>query len=195
MPQTQTPTEHPEVFMLREVAEILGLPPTRVKNWTIGRPHTIKPSIRAHGSGSRNLYDIYDLYRLAIVAQLSSDGFTADAIQLIMAELGNHFRASALALVTSSGGPAQWKKENHLQVRVVSPAQYKQDGWRVVDGPASSSFGCYVLNISKIAGIVDDLAERHVKGSVGIYRSVEEAPVKEEEMDLLRRKRKYKLEE
>src|SRR5450755_3901247 len=56
----------PALFMQSEAANILGLPNSLVKNWTIGRPLEINPSIAARGTGSRNLYDQRDLYRLAI---------------------------------------------------------------------------------------------------------------------------------
>jgi hypothetical protein len=110
-------------------------------------------------------------------------------------QLGTDFVASKFALVTTGDGQPQWKRGGQVHVQEVSPEQpEQQDGWRVVQGAVSRSFGLYVLNISKITQTVDRLAERFVKGSVGIYRSAEKAPAKEEP-DLLRPKRKFKLEE
>ncbi len=187
-----THTANP-VFLLSQAADILGMPQSRLKNWTNGRPLKISPSIGAQGTGSRNLYDRSDLYRLAVASQLNQDGFAARAIQLILDQLGTDFGASKFALVTTGDGRPQWKKGGQLHVQVVSSTKPAQESWQVVHGLVSRYCGCYVLNISKITTAVDGLTEQYVKGSVGIYRSVEKAPAKEE-LDMLRRTRKYNLE-
>ena len=76
-----------EVFELSEVAKILSVPKSRVKNWTIGRPLQIKPTVRiARGKGSRNLYGTNDVYLIALANQLYLDGFDARAIRGILRE-------------------------------------------------------------------------------------------------------------
>jgi DNA-binding transcriptional MerR regulator len=70
-----------EVFELGEIAKILGMPLTKAKNWTIGRPFTIEPSIKtASGHGSRNLYSLDDLYLMGLANELSKAGMAANAI-------------------------------------------------------------------------------------------------------------------
>ena len=70
-----------EVFELGEIAKILGMPITTVKNWTIGRPFTIEPSIKtASGHGSRNLFSLEDVYLMGLANELSKAGMAAKAI-------------------------------------------------------------------------------------------------------------------
>jgi DNA-binding transcriptional MerR regulator len=74
-----------EVFELAEVAEVLGMPKSKVKNWTIGRPLRITPSVRvASGKGTRNLYSVEDVYVLTLANQLNEDGFSPKAIQAVI---------------------------------------------------------------------------------------------------------------
>ena len=72
-----------EIFELSEVAEILEVPKARIKNWTIGRPLRITPTIRS-GKGTRNLYSVEDVYVLTLANQLNEDGFSPKAIQAVI---------------------------------------------------------------------------------------------------------------
>jgi len=76
--------EDPElrVFDRAEIAKIVGIPVTRVKDWSIGRPLDIKPSIRvSRRRGSPNFYSESDILRFALAKQLSTDGLTSIMIQ------------------------------------------------------------------------------------------------------------------
>ena len=74
-----------EIFELSEVARILEVPKARIKNWTIGRPLRITPTIRtASGKGTRNLYSVEDVYVLTLANQLNEDGFSPKAIQAVI---------------------------------------------------------------------------------------------------------------
>lgn len=74
-----------EIFELGDIAKILRMPITKVKNWTIGRPLEIAPSIRpASGHGSRSLYGMDDLYLFALANELSKAGLAAKAIGKVM---------------------------------------------------------------------------------------------------------------
>jgi hypothetical protein len=56
------------IYELGEVAALLHLEKSRIKNWTIGRPFTVRPSLRSSaGKGSRNLFGVTDLYCFALV--------------------------------------------------------------------------------------------------------------------------------
>jgi hypothetical protein len=68
-------------FDLIEMAELVGMKPAKVKNWTVGRPFTIHPSAyQATGRGSINLYSIQDVYLMAVAGEFSKAGFAAVAI-------------------------------------------------------------------------------------------------------------------
>ena len=77
-----------EIFELSEMAEVLGMPLTKARNWTIGRPLTIPASIRsATGTGSRNLYGIEDVYLMGLAYAFSKAGFAAKAIERLLNEV------------------------------------------------------------------------------------------------------------
>src|SRR2546426_5417755 len=74
-----------EIFELAEMAELLGMPLTKARNWTIGRPLSIPASIRtATGTGSRNLYSIEDVYLMGLANEFSKAGFAAKAIGRVL---------------------------------------------------------------------------------------------------------------
>jgi DNA-binding transcriptional MerR regulator len=103
--------ENIDVFELSEVADLVGLPVTTVKNWTIGRPLEIKPSIKSkRGTGFRNLYSREDVYVMALADRLTKDGFALETVKQVLKELkgrsdlfGTHY--SALVISSSVGGP------------------------------------------------------------------------------------------
>src|SRR5260370_24940855 len=70
-----------EIFELSEMAKLLGVPFTKARNWTIGRPLSIPASVRtATGTGSRNLYSIEDVCLMGLANEFSKAGFAAKAI-------------------------------------------------------------------------------------------------------------------
>jgi hypothetical protein len=81
-----------EIFELGEIAKVLGMSITKVKNWTIGRPLTIEASIRtATGHGSRNLFSLEDVYLMAVANELSRAGMAAAAIGKVLVALKAKF--------------------------------------------------------------------------------------------------------
>lgn len=77
-----------EIFELPEMAEVLGMPLTKARNWTIGRPLTIPASVRkATGTGTRNLYNIEDVYLMGLANEFSKAGFAAMAIGRLLKEV------------------------------------------------------------------------------------------------------------
>ena len=102
------------VFELAEMAEVLGMPLTKARNWTIGRPLSIPASVRtATGTGSRNLYSIDDVYLMGLANEFSKAGFaakaigrlveTVDAKQLAEAEWLTVWRAGSLKFYVHEG--------------------------------------------------------------------------------------------
>jgi DNA-binding transcriptional MerR regulator len=93
------------VYELSDIARLLGIDKSRVKNWTIGRPFTIKPSVRsASGKGSRNLFCWNDLYVFALVESLNDVGAPVQAIQGLLQE-------------HDLSGDCFWKDENWVLIK------------------------------------------------------------------------------
>jgi DNA-binding transcriptional MerR regulator len=145
----------PKVFFQSEVAALLGLPDSLVKNWTIGRPLRITPQRSAAGSGTRNLYGEEDLYRFAVAKKLSMDGFASPAIQSILDELRSELATAVFAIVTSVGDVATpWKRSVKPKVQLVSPAQFEKQ-WRPGAECANEMQSCYLLNVRRIVNAVN----------------------------------------
>jgi DNA-binding transcriptional MerR regulator len=151
-----------EIFSLGEVAEILAIPETRVKNWTIGRPLKIRPLRAARGTGSRNLYGLHDMHRIAIANQLHKNGFRAEAIQKVLDALGKNFTTSFYMVIPAG----DWTKNKaKLEVQLVDHAQFMKEGWLSIKRPIASSIGCFVLNIGSVINTVDVMAASFREGS------------------------------
>lgn len=79
-----------QIYELADIAAILDLEKSRVKNWTIGRPFSVHPSVRASfGKGSRNLFSRNDVYCFALVKRLNEIGAPVAAIQQMLQELSD----------------------------------------------------------------------------------------------------------
>ena len=90
-----------QTFEFREMIAILGMSPSRAKNWTVGRPFKLEPSIRtASGQGSRNLYSLEDVYLMGIANDLSHLGMAAATIGELVAALKVKFPDGLAAVDT-----------------------------------------------------------------------------------------------
>jgi hypothetical protein len=70
-----------QAFDLSEMTALIGMTSAKAKNWTVGRPFTIRASAyQATGRGSINLYSIDDVYLMAVANEFSKTGFAANAI-------------------------------------------------------------------------------------------------------------------
>jgi hypothetical protein len=73
------------VLQARDVGRLAGLTENAVKQWTIGRPYKIRPSVRhSTGKGIPNLYSLTDALRFAVAIELTSDGFQSRVIQRVL---------------------------------------------------------------------------------------------------------------
>jgi hypothetical protein len=76
-----------EIFELADIAAILGVEKSRVKNWTMGKPFSVRPSVRtSSGTGSSNLFSRNDVYVLALVERLNSAHVPSTEIQRMLEE-------------------------------------------------------------------------------------------------------------
>jgi DNA-binding transcriptional MerR regulator len=90
-----------QTFEFREMISILGMSPSRAKNWTVGRPFKLEPSIRtASGQGSRNLYSLEDVYLMGVANELSAAGMAAATIGELVAALKEKFPDGLAAVGT-----------------------------------------------------------------------------------------------
>lgn len=95
-----------QVYELGDVAAILGIEKSRVKNWTIGRPFSVQASLRASfGKGSRNLFGRNDVYCFALVERLIEVGAPVAAIQEMLEVVKPHLASDEF-----------WKNPNWLLV-------------------------------------------------------------------------------
>ena len=70
-----------DLFTIGQMTEIVGMDSDKIKNWMAGKPFTFKPSaMLASGKGSRNIYNLQDLYLLAVANEFSNAGFAGKAI-------------------------------------------------------------------------------------------------------------------
>lgn len=78
----------PQLYGTKQVAEILGIPEWRVKNFTQGDAYKLPlPRTLGTGRGSRRLYDENDVLRLAIANELVNCGFTPEAVGQAVREI------------------------------------------------------------------------------------------------------------
>jgi hypothetical protein len=103
-------------FEFREMIDVLGMSPTKAKNWIVGRPFTIEASIRtASGHGSRNLYSLENVYLMGVANDLSHAGMAAAAIGKFISILQAKFPdgLAEVATLYAARGP-------HLTYRIES---------------------------------------------------------------------------
>jgi hypothetical protein len=95
------------VLQAKDVGLLAGLTENAVKQWTIGRPYAIRPSIRqATGKGVPNLYSLNDALRFKVAIELTADGFQSGVIQRVL----DSFDATAKTLLVKR----DWVEFSHL---------------------------------------------------------------------------------
>jgi hypothetical protein len=111
-----------ELYGTKEVAQILGIPEWRVKNFSEGAAYRLPPAHQVgRGRGSRRLYGWEDIFRLGIANRLVNFGFTpesvGDAIREIPASALAPYRAHLEAHEPQTGGQLK-SKETPLLVQL-----------------------------------------------------------------------------
>ena len=152
------------VFQLSEVAQILGTTKSTVKNWTIGRPLKIEPSIRAaHGTGSSNLYSMGDLLLMALATQLNRDGFTTETIRKVLRAkeiqhkpelIGNGY---STLVISSPGG--------HLEAKFLAAQHSIGIVTGVHEALRAGVTGRYVLDLKALAQWIDQQIQKLKKAN------------------------------
>jgi hypothetical protein len=100
---------HEIPFEFSELWRIAGVRKSLAQNWTNGRPLRLRPSVAAgEGKGSRNLYNIYDAYLLAYLAELKTKGISTDVLDRIADLLTLRIKGMAPLLPRYFGGEERW---------------------------------------------------------------------------------------
>jgi hypothetical protein len=131
-----------ELYGTKQVAELLNIPEWRVKNFAEGKAYGLRPTQKiGSGHGSRRLYDVLGLRRLAIASDLVDAGFTPEAVGRALRvvrddDLGSFeeflgTRAAKLEklplLVCEKG---EWAVQNAKEVEETFEARFKfVSGW------------------------------------------------------------------
>jgi hypothetical protein len=88
MTKTEAEADESRLYGTKQVAELLGIPEWRVKNFAEGEAYGLAPSQKVgSGRGSRRLYNLADVLRLAVANELVKCGFTAEAVGRAMREI------------------------------------------------------------------------------------------------------------
>jgi hypothetical protein len=70
-----------ELYGTKEVAEIVGIPEWRVRNFAEGEAFGMPPALKVgSGRGGRRLYDLEGIKRIAVASDLIDAGFAPEAV-------------------------------------------------------------------------------------------------------------------
>jgi hypothetical protein len=103
------------------MADVLGMPLTKAKNWTVGRPFKLNASLmEAAGKGTRNLYSIEDVYLMGLAYEFSRAGMAANAIGKLVEVVRGAFpqglgKIEGLTVWRPTGKLAYQVREGHEQ--------------------------------------------------------------------------------
>jgi DNA-binding transcriptional MerR regulator len=79
-----------KLYGTKQVAEFLGIPDWRVKNFSEGKTYGLAPTqTLGRGHGSRRLYGEADIYRLAIASELVNLGFGPEVVRHALSKISD----------------------------------------------------------------------------------------------------------
>jgi len=150
-------SERRELYSTKQVAEILGLPEWRVKNFSEGAAYRLPPALQVGtGRGSRRLYGWVDTFRLGIANQLVEFGFTPESVGEAVREVPEStfapYRAHLEAHEPETGGKLK-SKETPLLVKLggawrVVMADKIESEWSKTIAHGGSSRALFALNVA-----------------------------------------------
>jgi len=114
------------LYGTKRVAEFLGIPEWRVKNFSEGGAYGLRPSqTLGTGRGSRRLYSVNDILRLAIANELVVYGFTPQTVGRAVREIPESMLIRGLGqsadpsrpLLVCTGGEFEWRVRNAPEVK------------------------------------------------------------------------------
>jgi len=143
------PTDPGFIAEFADVVRVLGISSTRLKNWSVGRPLKITPSVRAsRGKGSRNWYGEADLYKLYLAMWLTDNGgFSPAVIQQLLPQVEAELHASLAYPWLVVGDAGQWVE--HFKTKR-----------EAMNSQAATTPGWYTINLQEVVNVVKNKIER-----------------------------------
>ncbi len=167
-----------ELYGTKEVAQILGIPEWRVKNFSEGAAYRLPPAHQVgSGKGSRRLYGWEDIFRMGIADQLVNFGFTPESVGAAVREIPESvlgpYHANLLAHDPQYEGKLK-RKETPLLVkaggvkfeavwRLVMASKVQSEWIKTVEHGGTRG-GLFVLNIANVCDSIFDGLQRHWAG-------------------------------
>jgi hypothetical protein len=114
------------LYGTKQVAKFLGIPEWRVKNFSEGGAYGLPPSqTLGTGRGSRRLYTVNRILRLAIANELVVYGFTPETVGRAVGEIPESMLIRGLGqssapsrpLLVCTGGELEWRVRNAPEVK------------------------------------------------------------------------------
>ena len=135
-----------EIFQRRDIARILGIPPSRLNNWEAGRTIKLVPSMReAGGSGSSNLYSLSDVYVIALADTLLHLGYPGESVQAVINPATKMAPDGRIPIHHCGWLRIVWRSKGKPQIV-----------WSMGPEIERNALAVYCLNVAKLRATVDD---------------------------------------
>lgn len=159
-----------ERYGTRQLAEILGIPEWRVKNFAEGAAYRLPPGVQAgKGRGTRRLYDWGDIFRIGLADRLVKFGFTPEMVGRAVREVPESMLTPYAAMRYDPSHPKLNKKETPLLVKSNGNWQVKmatdvRQLWSQTVEHEGSSRGLFVINLANVFDAIFEDLHRYWTG-------------------------------
>ena len=145
-----------ELHGTKQVAEMLGIPEWRVKNFTEGERYCLPPAHRiGKGRGSRRLYGWEDIFRIGLAEKLVNAGFAAEAV-------GRAVTTIPHSLVAKYAAMCRGESKGLLKMKHAPVLLCTANAWQIDTAPQNkatfskvlkhgeSSSGLFAINLANV---------------------------------------------
>jgi hypothetical protein len=159
-----------ELYGTRQVAEILGIPEWRVKNFTEGAAYRLPPGVQAgKGRGTRRLYDWGDIFRIGLADQLVKSGFVPETVGQAVREVPESLLTPYAAMLYDPSHLKLTKKETPLLVSSNGQWQVKMAAdvrqlWSQTVEHEGSPRGLFLINLANVFDAIFSELHRYWTG-------------------------------
>lgn len=154
----------PLSYGTRQVAEILGIPEWRVKNFTEGAAYRLPPGVQAgKGRGTRRLYDWGDIFRIGLADKLVKFGFTPETVGQAVREIPESLLTPYAAMLYERSESKLSRTETPILVGSgvqwqIKMASEMQQRWTETIEHEGSIRGLFIINLANLFdAIFEDL--------------------------------------